>query len=100
LLWVESDCIVFQQILIGDSLMNTTFSDLRKNTKNILAAIERHEPVTLTYRGCKKALIIPCRDRKARPSIKDCPAFGMWNDREDMENVQTYVRNLRKRRIG
>ena len=80
--------------------MNTTFSDLRKNAKNILESIERNESVTLTYRGRKKALIIPCRDSKARPSIKDCPAFGMWDDREDMENVQNYVRNLRKRRIG
>jgi antitoxin (DNA-binding transcriptional repressor) of toxin-antitoxin stability system len=78
--------------------MNATFLDLRKNTKNILSAIERNESVTLTYRGRKKALIIPCEDSKTRPSIKDCAAFGMWDDREDMENVEAYVRNLRKGR--
>lgn len=78
--------------------MNATFLDLRKNTKKILSAIERNEPVTLTYRGHKKALIIPCDDSNARPSIKDCTAFGMWNDRDDMENVEGYVRNLRQGR--
>jgi len=78
--------------------MNATFLDLRKNTKNILSAIERNESVTLTYRGRRKAMIVPCDDSNARPSIKDCAAFGMWNDREDMENVEGYVRNLRRGR--
>ncbi len=78
--------------------MDATFFDLRKQPKKILSAIERNESVTLTYRGHKKAIIVPCSSSRKRPSISQCPATGMWDDREDMENVDSFVRNLRKGR--
>lgn len=78
--------------------MNATFLDLRKQPKKILSAIERNESVTLTYRGHKKALIIPYEDSNARPSISDCSAFGMWDDREDIADVESFVKGLRKGR--
>ncbi len=78
--------------------MDATFLDLRKKPKKILSAIERNESVTLTYRGHKKAMIIPYNDSKGRPSISDCSAFGMWDDRDDLEDVEDFVRNLRKGR--
>ena len=79
--------------------MNIAFSKLRENTKSILLAIERNESVILTYRGRKKAMIVPCANIGTRPSIKDCPAFGMWDDRKDMDNVEEYVKSLRKGRF-
>lgn len=36
--------------------------------------------------------------KRIRKSIKDTPAFGMWAGREDMEDVSSYVRELRKSR--
>lgn len=33
-----------------------------------------------------------------RKSIKNTPAFGMWANRNDMEDVSSYVRELRKPR--
>lgn len=36
--------------------------------------------------------------KRVRMSIKDTPAFGMWADREDMQDPARYVRELRKPR--
>lgn len=78
--------------------MNATVLDLRKNMKRILAAIDRNQRVTLTYRGRKKAIIIPCRDEARRRSASQHPAFGMWAKRDDATDVDAFVRNLRKGR--
>ena len=81
--------------------MNATFSDLRHRTKAILEALERNEPVTLSYRGKLKGIIRPIGAKRAKEmSIADHPAFGMWKDREDMKDVNEYVRKLRKRRYS
>ena len=79
--------------------MNATVLDLRKNMKDVLAAIDRNEQVTLTYRGKRKAMIIPCSDATETKSVTDHPAFGMWADRDDLNDVDGYVRNLRKGRF-
>ena len=79
--------------------MNATFLDLRNRTKDILEALERNESVTLTYRGKPKAIISPIgQEKKKRISAADHPAFGMWKDREDMKDVEKYMRELRKGR--
>jgi hypothetical protein len=31
--------------------------------------------------------------------VEDHPFFGMWKDRKDMEDVQAYVRHLRRPRL-
>jgi len=79
--------------------MNATVLDLRKNMKDVLAAIDRNEQVTLTYRGRRKAMIIPCSDAAETKSAADHPVFGMWSDREDLNDVDAFVRNLRKGRF-
>jgi len=78
--------------------MNATVLDLRKNMKSVLAAIERNEHVTLTHRGHKKAVIVPYREQEEEQSVTEHPAFGMWKDRDDMADVDTYVRKLRRGR--
>jgi antitoxin (DNA-binding transcriptional repressor) of toxin-antitoxin stability system len=78
--------------------MNATVLDLRKNMKRVLRAIDANERVVLTYRGRTKAFIVPFRDAENRQSSCEHPAFGMWKDREDMADVDGFVRNLRKGR--
>jgi len=78
--------------------MNATVLDLRRNMKGVLAALDRRETVTLTYRGRKKAVIVPCDQRQIQRHVSEHPAFGMWADRDDMANVEAYVRTLRKGR--
>lgn len=83
----------------GKIIMNATVLDLRKNMKKIMSAIEHNEPVTLSYRGRKTAVIVPCAAEHSNFSSANHPAFGMWADRRDMENVDEFVRNLRKGRF-
>ena len=79
--------------------MNATVLDLRRNMKGVLAALNRHERVTLTYRGRKTAVIVPCDQKPVRCPITEHPAFGMWADRADLADVNAYVRGLRKGRF-
>jgi len=53
----------------------------------------------LLYRGKKKGVIYPVGKApgKVRP-MTEHPAFGMWKDREDMKDVEQWVRKLRKGR--
>jgi len=53
--------------------------------------------VTLTNRGRKQAVIVPCTER-SRPSAAAHAAFGMWKDRDDLSDVAEHVRQLRKGR--
>lgn len=82
----------------GES-MNASVLDLRKNMKYVIAALDRNEPVTLTYRGRKKALIVPCEREHSRMKVSEHCTFGIWADRKDMEDVPAYVRTLRKGRF-
>ena len=43
--------------------METSVLDLRKKMREIMSAIDRHERVTLTYRGRRRAVIVPLPDR-------------------------------------
>lgn len=83
--------------------MKATTMDLRRNMKDILRALDRNEEVTLYYRGKKKARIVPINGSEAvgetRRPIAEHPAVGMWADREDMADVEAYVRKLRRSRV-
>ena len=78
--------------------MEATMLDLRRNSKRVIRAIEDNERVTLTYRGKKKAVIVPCQQEGKHLSAREHPAFGMWKDRKDMADVGAFVRELRKGR--
>lgn len=79
--------------------MKASVVDLRHRMRDILRAVDRNEPVTILYHGKERALIVPLPKRGERPMrIEDHPFFGMWADREDMEDVEAYVRKLREPR--
>lgn len=79
--------------------MKASVLDLRKKMREVMSAIDRHERVTLTHRGRSKAVIVPFEDlKKVKAKVADLPAFGMWADRNDLDDVSAYVRELRKPR--
>ena len=79
--------------------MEASILDLRKNMKKVMSALERNERVTLTRRRRKMAVIVPAGEKQARKTkAADLAAFGMWADREDMQDVSAYVRELSKPR--
>ncbi len=71
-----------------------TAKDLRLNVKALLAAVTRDEEVIITYRGKPRAKSIPFADE---PGDED-ELLGIWADHAPSEDVNAYVRILRKGR--
>ncbi len=71
--------------------------------KDILNSLKRNEPVTLLRRGKVVGTILP--PEAAQASISDLrvsahPAFGIWRDRPDLEDVEAAVERLRGGRFN
>jgi hypothetical protein len=80
--------------------MKASFVDLRKKSAEIIRALDRNEKITIFYRGRPKAIMQPIGGKQPGPVAKaeEDPTFGMWADRDDLKDVATYVRKLRKGR--
>ena len=79
--------------------MEMTAKSLRNRIGEALACVERGDIVTITYHGKPRARLVGIDDPgKSAAKSGDPRAFGMWRDREDMRDVDEYVRNLRKPR--
>lgn len=76
--------------------MKATVKDLRYNLKSIMEFVDRGEEVVITNRGQNRARIVPVE--KNVPTKESNPFVGMWTDRDDMKEVDAYVRGLRKGR--
>ena len=79
--------------------MEMTAKSLRNRIGEALACAERGESVTITYRGKPRARLVGIRQRHERaPNSQELAGFGMWKDHENMQDVDAYVRELRKPR--
>ncbi|MBQ6598702.1 MAG: hypothetical protein IJH79_14210 [Lentisphaeria bacterium] len=80
--------------------METSVSNLRKKMSEVMSAIDRHECITLTYRGRRRAVIVPLNEaKKSKVKVTDLPAFGMWAERTDMTDPIAYIEELRRPRM-
>ncbi len=78
--------------------MYSTAKELRFHTKELLESVSRGEEVVITYRGKPCAKLVPIKDSKK--NLQDTKElFGMWKDRTDLDDVNSYIRNLRKERF-
>lgn len=73
--------------------MKATAKDLRYNLKNIMESVDRGEEVVITNRGRVKARIVPAGAKVSEPLENSF--VGMWSDREEVQDVDRYVRDLR-----
>ena len=79
--------------------MELTAKELRSKVGVALACVDRGEAVTITYRGKPKARLVGLdQGRSIDEKEERMPAFGMWRDRDDIADVDAYVRHLRKER--
>ena len=76
--------------------MKATAKDLRFHSRELLATVNRGEEVLITYRGKPCAKLVPYKGR--RPNLKKKELFGIWEDDDNIQNVDEYVRGLRKGR--
>ena len=80
--------------------MKASFVDLRTKSSEILQALNRNEEVTILYRGKPKAVMQPLNSSAAaREKSRNHSAFGLWKDRDDLTDVATAVRVLRRGRF-
>jgi prevent-host-death family protein len=81
--------------------MELSTKELRSHTKLALDAVRRGKTVTITYRGRPNARVVRLEDTEddKQPQNADCELFGLWADREDLDDVAAHVRTLRQSRF-
>ena len=76
--------------------MKATAKDLRFHSKELLDTVSRGEEVIITFRGRPCAKLVPYRDKKKVSAGNEL--FGIWKDNDRIQDVNEYVRGLRKGR--
>jgi prevent-host-death family protein len=85
--------------LNGGNIMEITTKQLRIQPGRIIAQVNNGQEIIITYRGKACAKIIPLTNKQSvNVEETDNELFGMWKDRKNMEDVEQYVRNMRKGR--
>jgi prevent-host-death family protein len=82
--------------LEGGKGMEITAKQLRAEPGKILEYIRSGHEAIITYRGKASARIIPMETEKQSKEIYSIA--GLWADREDIADVDQYVRDMRKGR--
>ncbi len=80
--------------------MRATARDLRVKTREIMAAIERGEEVTITYRGKEKAKMVPIMGKESGDGGPRDHLFGIWSDNPKVKDVNGYLNQLRGGRFA
>jgi len=78
--------------------MKATAKDLRFHSKELLNTVNRGEEVIITYRGKPCAKLVPYDESKIDKRTKT-NLFGIWKDNDIIEDVDNYVRDIRKGRF-
>jgi prevent-host-death family protein len=77
--------------------MKATAKDLRFHSKELIDSVSRGEEIVITFRGKPCAKLVPYQEFKNKTEENE--VFGMWKDNDIVDNVNEYVRNLRKGRF-
>lgn len=82
---------------MGGRTMKATAKDLRFNSKGLLDTVNRGEEIIITFRGKPCAKLVPYTEKK-EVTIKN-QLFGIWKDNDMVQDVDKYLRGLRKGRF-
>lgn len=77
--------------------MEITTKELRSHARVLLDAVQRGETVTITYRGRPRARVVQIEGAEPTAAA-DCELFGLWADRDDLNDVDAHLRALRRSR--
>lgn len=75
--------------------MIATAKQLRYQVGELLDLVDLHEEVIITYRGKPRAKLVLISDESTE---EENPVLGMWDDRDDMDDVAETARSLRRGR--
>jgi prevent-host-death family protein len=62
----------------------------------IISEINKGQEITITWNGKPSAKIIPINNIENIKDESDDELFGIWKNKKDIEDVDQYVRNIRK----
>ncbi len=79
--------------------MKATAKDLRFYSKELLEAANRGEEIVITYRGKPYAKLVPIEKRPKVAEEEGHALFGIWKDNDQIQNVEEYLKLLRKGRF-
>ena len=79
--------------------MKATAKDLRFYSKELLESVDRGEEVIITYHGKPRAKLVPINENKPAVIKEESQLFGIWKNNPAIDDVNKYVRDLRKGRI-
>lgn len=81
--------------------MQASAKDLRFHLKELLDSVLKGEEIVITFRGKPIAKLIPFKNMNDNSNNNEKnELFGMWKDKEDIKNVDKYIRNVRKGRFS
>jgi antitoxin (DNA-binding transcriptional repressor) of toxin-antitoxin stability system len=78
--------------------MVVTIQQLKTQSGRIFGKIRKGQELAVSYKGKVCAKIIPFNVELANNDTSDNELFGIWKDRDDMNNPTKYVRQIRKAR--
>ena len=79
-------------------IMKVTITDLKNNTDQLLKLAAGGKTIIITENGHEIAQLIPYSEALS-DVIEENSAdelFGMWRDRDDISDVNAYIRQIRK----
>jgi prevent-host-death family protein len=77
--------------------MEITAELLKIEPEWVISEINRGQEITITWHGKPSAKIIPIKNREnSIIDESDGELFGIWKNKKDIEDVDQYVRNMRK----
>ena len=80
--------------------MEITTKELRMQPGRIISQVTNGQEFTITFRGKALARLVPFIDsRNEKVNEDSSDLFGMWKDRKDIDNIDTYIRNIRQGRV-
>ncbi len=79
-------------------MMHSTAKELRFHTKRLLESVSRGEEVVITLRGKPFAKLVGLRKASDNSNVPD-KLFGIWKNRKDLADVDSYIRRIRKERF-
>ncbi|MDR1267993.1 MAG: hypothetical protein LBK82_00575 [Planctomycetaceae bacterium] len=77
--------------------MEITTKQLKTQSEQIISQVNKGQEIAITYKGKAFAKIVPLKGENAKQD-SDNELFGIWKSREDIEDVNQYIRNMRKGR--
>ena len=82
--------------------MQIQVETLAIDAEKLLKAIQQGEPILLMYQNQPQAKIVKLTTTETTPQhdLNQSPLFGIWQDKEDCQDVQAYVDNLRQERFS